>query len=46
MIPAGQIIGHRYRVAELIGTGGMSYVYRAINLATRRTVARVMARYT
>ncbi len=39
MIPAGQIIGHRYRVAELIGTGGMSYVYRAINLATRRTVA-------
>lgn len=39
MIMSGQIIGHRYRVAELIGTGGMSHVYRAINLANRRTVA-------
>ena len=46
MSPAGQIIGHRYRVAELIGTGGMSYVYRAITLATVRRVARLMARYT
>ncbi len=39
MITAGQIVGHRYRIQELIGTGGMSHVYRAINLANRRTVA-------
>ena len=39
MIPSGQIIGHRYRIVELIGAGGMSHVYKAINLASRRTVA-------
>ncbi len=35
----GMILGHKYRVTELLGTGGMSHVYKAYNLATRRTVA-------
>lgn len=35
----GMILGHKYRVIELLGTGGMSHVYKAYNLATRRTVA-------
>ena len=39
MIAPGQIVGHRYRIQDLVGTGGMSHVYRAINLATRRVVA-------
>ncbi|MEG1523626.1 MAG: protein kinase [Clostridia bacterium] len=39
MITAGSIIGHRYRVQEIIGTGGMAHVYRAVNLANHRTVA-------
>lgn len=35
----GMILGHKYRVTELLGTGGMAHVYKAYNLATRRTVA-------
>lgn len=35
----GMILNHRYRVVELIGSGGMAHVYRAINLTTHRPVA-------
>lgn len=35
----GMVLGHKYRVTELLGTGGMAHVYKAYNLATRRTVA-------
>jgi len=39
MIAQGTIVGHRYRIIDLIGTGGMAHVYRAINLSTRKVVA-------
>lgn len=39
MIAVGAILNHRYRVTELVGTGGMAHVYRAVNLATRKPVA-------
>ncbi len=39
MIAQGTIIGHRYRVIDLIGTGGMAHVYRAFNLINHKTVA-------
>ena len=39
MIASGTIVGHRYRIGDLIGTGGMALVYRAVNLSSRRTVA-------
>ena len=39
MIAPGTIIGHRYRVVELIGSGGMAQVYRAVNLGSRKVVA-------
>lgn len=39
MIAQGTIVGHRYRIIDLIGTGGMAHVYRAVNLGTRRIVA-------
>jgi len=39
MIAAGTIVGHRYRIVELIGTGGMAHVYRAVNLSSRKVVA-------
>ncbi|NLI54473.1 MAG: protein kinase [Clostridiales bacterium] len=39
MIAQGTIVGHRYRIVELIGTGGMAHVYRAVNLSTRKVVA-------
>ena len=35
----GRILNHRYRVTNLIGTGGMAHVYRAVNLGTRKSVA-------
>lgn len=35
----GQILNHRYRVTEQIGTGGMAHVYLAVNLTTRKQVA-------
>lgn len=35
----GDIIDHHYRITELIGTGGMAHVYRAVSIATRRSVA-------
>ncbi|MEA4869716.1 MAG: protein kinase [Christensenella sp.] len=39
MIAQGTIVGHRYRIIELIGTGGMAHVYRAMNLSSRKIVA-------
>ncbi len=39
MITAGTIVGHRYRIVDLIGTGGMAHVYRAINLTNHKVVA-------
>lgn len=35
----GEILNHKYRVVELIGTGGMAHVYRAINMSNRKPVA-------
>ena len=39
MIAQGTIIGHRYRIIDIIGTGGMAHVYRAVNLSSRKVVA-------
>ena len=39
MITQGSIIGHRYRILETIGAGGMANVYLAVNLTNRRQVA-------
>ncbi len=39
MIAQGTIVGHRYRIVDLIGTGGMAHVYRAVNLSSRKVVA-------
>ena len=35
----GTILDRKYRIIELIGTGGMAQVYKAINMSNRRTVA-------
>jgi len=35
----GELLGHRYRLHEAIGHGGMSVVYRAYDLVLDRTVA-------
>lgn len=35
----GTILDRKYRITELIGSGGMALVYKAINMANRRTVA-------
>lgn len=39
MITPGSIIGHRYRVQEMIGSGGMACVYKALNLSNHKYVA-------
>lgn len=35
----GEILNHKYRIIDLIGTGGMAQVYRAINMSNRKIVA-------
>lgn len=35
----GTILDRKYRITELIGTGGMAQVYKAVNMSNRRTVA-------
>ncbi len=35
----GTILDRKYRIVELIGSGGMAQVYKAINMANRKTVA-------
>lgn len=39
MIDSGTVIADRYEVLEKIGTGGMSYVYKAIDRKLNRNVA-------
>lgn len=35
----GTVLDRKYRIIELIGSGGMAQVYKAINMSNRRTVA-------
>lgn len=35
----GTILDRKYRITELIGSGGMAQVYKAINMSNRKTVA-------
>ena len=35
----GTILDRKYRIVELIGSGGMAHVYKAINMSNRRFVA-------
>ena len=39
VLPPGHLVGGRYRIVSLLGTGGMGAVYRAEHLAMRRNVA-------
>lgn len=40
----GTILDRKYRITELVGTGGMAQVYKAINMSNRRVVAVKMLR--
>ena len=44
MIQQGTVLNGRYEIGELIGSGGMSLVYRAVDLQQHRTVAIKMLR--
>ena len=35
----GTVLDRKYRIIEQIGSGGMAYVYKAVNMSNRRTVA-------
>ena len=35
----GTVLDRKYRITELVGSGGMAQVYKAINMSNRRTVA-------
>ena len=35
----GTILDRKYRIVELVGSGGMAQVYKAINMSNRKTVA-------
>ncbi len=35
----GTVLDRKYRILELIGSGGMANVYKAVNMSNRRTVA-------
>lgn len=35
----GTILDRKYRIIELIGSGGMAQVYKAVNMSNRKTVA-------
>lgn len=39
VLPAGEMIGERYRIVRLLGQGGMGAVYEAENTWTKRRVA-------
>ena len=39
MSPIGEVLGDRFRIDRLVGTGGMSTVYQATDVALGRTVA-------
>lgn len=38
-ITSKEILSNRYEIIELVGVGGMSYVYKALDLKTKRIVA-------
>lgn len=40
----GTIIGGKYKVIEVIGSGGMSEVFKAVDVSTKRTVALKLLR--